>query len=181
MLDIISKFSDYPVWVKAIAIIWVASTAALIFIQLFIKPTPSKETTKKYLLSDEDKQDIVDRIAKNLQPKLLSEYPDGYILFGIVHKNIIIPSEQIPSSLRVDWKPAKIIKDFGNRVEISLPNITGDFKNVKDFSFGGNVVRLEKKLGSKFAISFGALKINLKIVAIKEDLLVVSIGIKALP
>ena len=133
-------------------------------------------------LSDEDIQRIVDGVTNNLMSQLSQEQQNKSATFGINNKNIILPKKQIPYSFTVDWGTAKIINDTAERVDIMLPTIKGDIKDMKDFTFNSNSVSLLKRKGYKYCpYRLGHLEICAEIIAIKNNVSVVLISINILP
>jgi len=66
--------------------------------------------------------EIKKEIAKNKEKELISQFPAGYQLFGVV-KSQIIPFQQPTSKeIKISWSTAKILKVTEDLITIMLPD-----------------------------------------------------------
>ncbi len=187
MLDVISRFSDFSWWVRGIAVIWVASTVALILIELFIKPISTKETPKEQFtqtltdqsptkLSDKDIEKIVNKLSDKLKPLLQKEYPLGTVHYGVYNQKIVKPHNPINGNLYVNWENASVTEPTDNRISITIPYIK--YKDLNTVFINTTFI-LPKKRGAKFdKIKMGKHRLIVELIDIVNDVAIIGIGLK---
>jgi hypothetical protein len=128
-------------------------------------------------LSESDKEEIVTRIAERLEPQLAKQYSTAHTVFGVYQDRDIVPMGLMPENLEIDWDTGKVQSTKNNVLMVTLPNMT---LNGKLF-VGGNVTRVEKRIGAKSRsiIKVGWFNPILEVIGIDGELVVVALGFPA--
>lgn len=106
--------------------------------------------------------------------KLLKQYPLGYVIFEIDHKNLVFPyDQQLLDEYDIDWSVVKLNPAPAGRFDLRLP----DFRR----KAGGEIVHLQlagKKEASKYAAgaTLGGLAMLCQILDVREDGMIFLVG-----
>jgi hypothetical protein len=128
----------------------------------------------KQKLSESDIKDIVTTLAERLGPELAKQYLTAHTVFGVYQDRDIVPIGLMPENLEIDWDTGKVQSTNDNILMVTLPNM---ILNGKLF-VGGNVTRVEKRIGAKSGpiIKVGWFNPILEVIGIDGDLVVVALG-----
>lgn len=128
-------------------------------------------------LSESDKEEIVTRIAEQLQPQLAKQYSRTYTAFGVYQGEFVHPNGLMPENLEIDWDTGRVQSINNNILMVKLPNMT---LNGKTF-VNENSTFLKKRIGAKSGpiIKLGWFNPILEVIGIDGDLIVVALGFPA--
>jgi len=121
--------------------------------------------------------DIVRRMATEHETELNKQYPTAHTVFGVYQDGPIVPNGLMPENLEIDWDTGKVQSTNNNVLMVTLPDM---ILNGKSF-VGGNVTRVEKRIGAKSGsiIQLGWFNPILEVIGIDGELVVVALGFPA--
>lgn len=112
----------------AFVITILAFLLAIIFFIIQLKFGASKklqeEAQKDRDIKHQELKKLLLSIDSTKHGELLQTYPQGYILFGIDHENIVIPyASRLKSDYKLNWDGARVLQITAEEVEVQLPDI----------------------------------------------------------
>ena len=117
------------------------------------------------------------RINEERHRELIAKYPLGYVLFGIDHKEIIIPyKSQIENQFDINWNPAQVKEVTSEIVRLTLPDIYWARQNatIRNYTFG-----FSRKVGfPKSALLMAGIEVITEILSDDKKGIVILIGFK---
>ena len=90
-------------------------------------------------------EDIVRAVTEENETKLSEQYPTAYTTFGVYQDRPVVPMGLMPENLEINWETGKVQSTNNNVLMVTLPNMTLKGK----LFVGGNVTRVEKRIGAK--------------------------------
>ncbi len=121
--------------------------------------------------------DIVRTVAAKHETKLNKQYPTAHTVFGVYKDRDVIPMGLMPENLEIDWDTGKVQSINDNILLVTLPNMILN----GGLFVGGNVTRVEKRIGAKSGpiIKVGLFNPILEVIGIDGELVVVALGFPA--
>jgi hypothetical protein len=146
-------------------------------------------TVNIYPNPQEDKKKLQEEINREnifRSKDFFKKYPNGFIIFGIFKREIILPNKSfLPEQIKIDWGNAKLIKLNDKEVTIRIPNIHGEnvpTKSggiIKELNFSQNNLTIPLIVGFKatpFAI--GPLTQSIEIIKSDEENIICLFGLE---
>jgi hypothetical protein len=120
---------------------------------------------------------IVRRVADECKAELIKKYPTAYTVFGVSQDGFIVPKGLVPPNSDIKWNTAKIIELSEHTIKVFVPHMTINTETNKGLRINGQEVVLPKKVGAKCSmISLPALRIQVEIIGIYEQMVIAVIG-----
>lgn len=116
---------------------------------------------------------VVEQLAKKEQKSLTNEFPEGYIIFGLMKPGEPLIKGFVPSGIEVNWNTGGVTALTEQIMVFRYPDIRIDRSNIKNMTITGNSVVLSRRLGAmhKF-IGINDLTLQVKVIQATEPLII---------
>lgn len=124
-----------------------------------------------------DLEEIVRKVAKELSPSLTKKYQGNYTVFGIERDGFVVPKGLVPEGVDVSWQTG-LVKYTDQLIELTIPDIVINTKNIKNVYLSRNVAILPKRVSDTpiKLFAFGNVGIEIQVLGIDKELVVVGLG-----